>query len=107
MTKTTAPQLRAALALLGWNEDAYGHMQITRQVPAKGDPTHVVSREYRVKMQATSVRVEVRGERQSDGVRPWIRYAGGYLKDCAVLPDGRVKLATIIFGTGTAAKVTT
>lgn len=98
MAKMTTQHLRTLLAREGWKEDAYGHMQLSQQVAAKDDPKHVVTREYRVKMQDISVRVEVRGERQSDGTRPWIRYGGAYLKDVVELPDGRFRIGSLMLG---------
>lgn len=98
MSKVTAHSIREVLLSLGWESDRWGHMQKDVKLRKRSDPTCVVTRRYRIKLQDRSCRVEVQGEKQSDGVTPWIRVGGGYFKDCAHLPDGRLRLGGTLLG---------
>lgn len=73
MKKPKATTIKEALTLLGWKEDAYGHMQCTTKTGKK----------YRVKMQATSVRLEVRQVE----LKEWVRVESAYMKDVATDAD--------------------
>ncbi len=80
--KMTAESVKTALSLLGWTEDAYGHMQCTGKTGKK----------YRVKVQATSVRLEVRNIE----LKEWVRIESTYIKDVVIVDSavviGKVRL---------------
>lgn len=91
-----AEALRAALKKLGWVENRHKHL--TTKFAPSGDQLRV----YRIKFQATSIRLEVQGLPTSlpagmDNRKPWYRVSGGFIKDCAILDDGRVRVGGFIF----------
>lgn len=71
----------------------WGHMQKkTRVTNLRTGQTH--ERIYRVKMQVRSLRYEAQAV---EPPRQWLHIGGGYFKDCEELPDGRLKLGSVIF----------
>lgn len=91
-------QLVEKMQGFGWAVDRWGHLQKTIIIvhPQKGIP---IIKNCRLKMQATSCRVEVRAnERNSAGQREWYRVAGSYYKDILILADGRIRIGGWIFG---------
>jgi hypothetical protein len=66
MKKLTAESIKTALSLLGWTEDSYGHMQCTGKTGSK----------YRVKMQATSIRLEVKKDMGNKAEWAWCSNKG-------------------------------
>lgn len=95
MLKITRDELVDFLKQCGWKTDRYGHLQkeIAHRHPDTGER---VTRLYRVKLQATSVRIEFRLT-QGDGTKEWLRVGGAYLKDVVRLPDGRIRVGTYFF----------
>jgi hypothetical protein len=83
MKKLTAESIKNALSLLGWKEDTYGHMQCVSMGGTK----------YRVKMQATSVRLEVK--RDMGTTTEWVRVESSYIKD-VVINDGSVVIGKAV-----------
>lgn len=83
MKKLTAESIKTALSLLGWKEDAYGHMQFTS----------AIGRKYRVKMQKISVRLEVK--RDMGAKSEWVRVENSYVKD-VVVGDGTVTIGKAV-----------
>lgn len=82
MKKPKATTIKEALTLLGWKEDAYGHMQCTTKTGKK----------YRVKMQATSVRLEVKNVELGE----WVRVKSAYMKDVVLTEDGCVVVDKVV-----------
>lgn len=78
------------LKALGWKVDRWGHFTKTRHVRNRltGE---VALRLYRVKMQATSCRYEIKSE------AGWVRIGGDYFKNCHEQSDGGFALGTIVF----------
>ena len=64
--KMTITEITDILTNKGWNKDRWGHLKIS-----SGD------RNFRLKVQKTSVRLEVRAE----SIKEWVRIDGSYLKD--------------------------
>lgn len=62
----------------GWEEDRWGNYKKTT---ADG--------EYRIKIQKTSIRYEVKYDKVGDG-SPWARIRSGYIKDINITEDGRI-----------------
>jgi hypothetical protein len=91
----TTQRARELLQAQGWRADRFGHLRksVTRVVTGG---TYVA--ELRVKVLQRVIRVEVQGARGADGKRPWTRIGGGYLSECAELPDGRLRLGGYIVG---------
>ena len=69
----------------GWRQDKYGHMQKT-----------IGDREYRLKLQDTSLRREVKIKFEKQEYSParseWMRIGGGYYKDAHLMPDDKLSL---------------
>jgi hypothetical protein len=84
MKKITIDQLRTAFVALGWTLDRFGHLQSTG---ANG-------KKYRIKTQATSVRVEVQVAHAATAYSPasneWVKVTGAYLKDISIEPTGNI-----------------
>lgn len=82
----------------GWEQDRFGHMQ--KQITGKRrDTGATVTRQYRVKLQATSCRVEVKSEQKNfDGGYDWIRVGGDYYTNIVKLDDGRIRVGSYFFG---------
>jgi len=82
-------ELKAALASKGWTEDAYGHMkkELKVQTAEKDD-----MRQYRVKIQKLSVRLErqytIEATQYSPAHKEWAKVDSCYLKDIKVREDG-------------------
>lgn len=83
MKQPKIDQIKDALVLIGWKEDRYGHMQ----------KTTLSGVTYRVKVQAISVRFELRREKE------WLKVSNAYTKDVVVLEDGRVQIGKVILKT--------
>jgi hypothetical protein len=96
MKKVTKDELIVALAACGWKMDRFGNMQRERYVGLKDQPI----RKYRVKLQATSVRVEVQitfnATEYSPARNEWSRLDGAYMKDITIT-DGIVKIGRFTF----------
>jgi len=89
-------RLRDLLLELKWRADTFGHFHKTiTGVRPSGEE---VTKTYRIRIQATSCRVEVRGQIDSQGKRPWIRVGGGYFKDFVTHPDGSMQIGSHRFG---------
>jgi hypothetical protein len=74
----------------GWIKDRFGHYHkelefIHRETKEK------VFRKVRVKVQPTSVRVEVKGGAE------WFRRTGDYFSRMQFLDDGRIRVGTMFF----------
>ena len=89
-------KLRDLLLELKWRADSFGHFQKT--MVGKRSTGEAVTKDYRVRMQATSCRVEVRSQPDSQGKRSWIRVGGGYFKDFVTHPDGSLQIGSHRFG---------
>jgi hypothetical protein len=78
-------QLKLELAARGWKEDRFGHHQkvLKRTLWETGAETE---KTYRVKVQATSVRVEVKT------VVGWVKVDGAYFKDIEITDHGAVQI---------------
>lgn len=95
MSKITRDELVDFLKQCGWKTDRYGHLQ--KEIAHRHRETgERVIRLYRVKLQATSVRIEFRIT-QGDGSKEWLRVGGAYFKDVVRLPDGRIRVGTYFF----------
>ena len=72
----------------GWTMDRYGHMQKTR-IGKDGRP-----HEYRLKLQSTSFRHEIRLHFPAGEYAPvhneWTRLGGGYYKDVYLTDDDKL-----------------
>jgi len=77
----------------GWTMDKYGHMQKTVK-DAEGK-----DRELRLKLQATSVRREVRVHYDASQYKgpsnEWVRVGGGYYKDAWLTPEDRLSFKRV------------
>jgi len=80
-------QLKQELNSRGWKEDRYGHHQRTLKVTNR-ETGEVTDRKYRVKIQATSVRVEVK----PDDFNQWIKVDGAYFKDIKITENGSIQI---------------
>ena len=58
----------------GYTRDRYGNLK-----------KEVEGKQYRLKIQAMSIRYEVRTESGD-----WVRIRGGYLKDITITPEGKI-----------------
>lgn len=80
---TDRKTIEAALVATGWTKDRWGHYK-----SASGDG--------RVKMQATSFRVERKHTYAALEFLPasteWINVVSDYYKNASILPDGRVAI---------------
>lgn len=89
-------ELKEILRSFGWMDDSYGHMKKSGNVKIK-DGT-VESREYRIKFQKISVRVEVRCKVDATQYSPssyfWAKICGDYMKNIKLMEDGRLKIGT-------------
>lgn len=86
--------LKTALQAVGFKEDRYGHYvkeTVSKRLDEAGKPIPMLCR---VKMQATSVRVEVK--HVSGDFKEWVRVDGAYLKDVVVEADS-VKIGRHVF----------
>lgn len=72
------------LQRLGYTVDRWGHLQMTGKASGK---------RYRIKLQALTVRFEVRSE---DG-DSWLRITSEYYGRCKLLPDGRLRIGSFVF----------
>ncbi len=82
MIKST---LKQELTNRGWKEDRYGHHQKELRLVNR-ETREEKLRVYRVKLQATSVRVEVKSE------LGWVRVDGAYLKDIEITETGAIQI---------------
>jgi hypothetical protein len=79
-------ELKDHLKTLGFEETSYGHMQI--RIGRNQD------RQLRFKFQKTSVRTEVKPDKDREGnkwTHGWIKRWSAYIKDVEIAEDGRVK----------------
>lgn len=92
---------------LGWSLDRWGHLQksVTRRLPHVDYPVGqepLVTREYRVKLQATSCRIEIKVKHEATTYgspgSSWVRVGGDYYSKIIQLDDGRVRVGSYIFG---------
>lgn len=87
------------LQSLGWEQDKWGHLHKEVMLFKSGAPA---PRNYRIKMQAISCRIEVQciisATDYSSEQRMWVRVGGGYFKDIIELPDGRIRVGGQFFG---------
>lgn len=79
----------------GWEADRFGHFQkdVTRIHRETKQP---VIRHMRVKLQATSCRIEVQS--RINDQNEWIRVGGDYFTNIVKLDDGRLRVGTYFFG---------
>jgi hypothetical protein len=84
----------------GWVEDKWGHLQ-------KSVNTVLGLKEYRLKIQATSCRIEIRTRYAASIYSParveWVRIGGDYYKNMVDTLDGRVRIGNIFIGKKVAA----
>lgn len=92
---------------LGWSLDRWGHLQksITRRLPHVDYPIGqepFVTREYRIKLQATSCRIEIKTHYEKTEYSParseWVRIGGDYYSKIVQLGDGRIRVGSTFFG---------
>ena len=100
-------QFEETLKADGWEQDRWGHLQksITRRLPNVDYPIGQepeITREYRVKLQATSCRIEVRSYYAATEYSPakneWVRIGGDYYGKIVQLDDGRIRVGSSFFG---------
>lgn len=95
---TTAKKQQELIDMLtecGWKRDRFGHYQ--KDIPCRNSVTkEITSLRMRVKLQATSCRIEV--QRKSDDSNQWIRFGGDYYINIVKLDDGRLRVGTYFFG---------
>lgn len=98
-------QIEEALLADGWTKDRFGHFQRTetRRRPHVDHPEGVVFvTKLRIKMQATSLRVEVQVDHPalsySPATKEWVRFGGDYYSKIVQLDDGRVRIGSHIIG---------
>lgn len=84
--------LRERLTAYGWKEDRYGNFLHTALKRSHGA---TVERRMRIKLQATSVRLEVMGEGGD-----WIRFGGAYLINVIVRDDRILMGASVLWPEG-------
>lgn len=91
-------ELIAFLTSLGWELDRYGHLQ--KDVTNRHRETkELITRRMRIKLQATSCRIEVKSSQKNfDGGYDWIRVGGEYYSKILKLDDGRIRVGTYFFG---------
>lgn len=79
----------------GWKLDKWGHLQKTLKFYNK--ERQLVPRDYRIKLQATSLRVEVRVHYPASGYNParneWMRQDGDYYSKIELLDGARLRIA--------------
>lgn len=84
----TNSDIRAFLKECGWEQDRYDNMKKT--ITSQKDPS--VSRTYRVKFNAISVRIEVEvihaATKYSPKSKSWVKIGGDYVKNITI--DGDV-----------------
>lgn len=78
-----------------WEADRFGHYQkdVQRRNPVTKE---IISRRMRVKLQATSCRIEV--QTKIDNSNQWIRLGGDYYTNIVKLEDGRLRVGSYFFG---------
>lgn len=79
----------------GWKADRFGHYQkdVQRRNPVTKE---ITSRCMRVKLQATSCRIELQSKVNDSN--QWIRLGGDYYTNIVKLDDGRVRVGSYFFG---------
>lgn len=79
----------------GWKADRNGHYQkdVQRRNPVTKE---VTLRRMRVKMQATSCRIELKSKINDSN--QWIRVGGDYYSNILKLDDGRLRVGSYVFG---------
>lgn len=93
MRKLDRSALIDVLKIAGWKTDRWGHLRKT--IPfIKRDTRERVEREYRIKLQATSIRVEVQGKVM--GVNEWYRVGGAYYRNIVQRPDGAIVVGSML-----------
>lgn len=79
----------------GWKPDAWGHLRMELKPQKIDGMVDVPARSYRLKFQATSVRLEKQITHPASEYRPaqkeWIRISSSYYKDLKV-QDGKIPL---------------
>jgi hypothetical protein len=80
----------ARLESTGWKKDRFGHYHKELEFTRKGTEEKVL-RPCRVKVQATSVRVEVKCGKE------WFRRTGDYYSRMVFLEDERIRVGTMFF----------
>ena len=88
-------ELIDVLKACGWEADHFGHYQkdVQRRNPVTKE---IISRRMRVKLQATSCRIEV--QTKIDNSNQWIRLGGDYYTNIVKLEDGRLRVGSYFFG---------
>lgn len=76
----------------GWQLDEWGHLQRTVNLSKEGS---IIQRHYRIKIQATSCRIEIRYNIM--GKNEWVRVGGAYYKDVRYYEEGRLLIGTFVF----------
>jgi len=95
----TKAELIAFMVALGWELDRFGHLQKDVAVFDRATREPKGSRRYRIKLQATSCHIEVKGtEKNFDGGFDWIRAGGDYYSRVMQLNDGRIRIGSTFFG---------
>lgn len=81
--------LVAFLKDLGWMADKFGHLQKT-----------IGTKKYRVKLQATSCRIEIQIEYEATqytkATKEWVRFGGDYYSNIAEIENG-IRIGRHIF----------
>lgn len=98
-------QFEAVLVADGWEKDRFGHYHKTvRWRTQLVDSPEVVirEREYRIKMQDLSCRIEVQIRYEASEYSPakneWARLGGDYYSKIVQLDDGRIRVGSHFFG---------
>ena len=80
---------------LGWAEDRYGNLKKTGKV--KTAAGKVEDREYRIKFQTISIRIESSYRSDYDNKIVWVKIGGRYLKNAKMSDDGALVLGSMVF----------
>ena len=83
----TKDEFVAHMKETSWSTDRFGHFQ--RRV-LRGDQYQ----KWRIKIQATSCRIEVSSSDDTE----WIRVGGDYYKNIPKLEDGRIRVGSYMIG---------
>lgn len=70
-----------------WKRDKFGHYKKTLPVFDKSTGNKKGEKEYRIKMQQTSYRIESESPNKGSGGPDWIRVNGGYYKDIVITDE--------------------
>lgn len=94
MSKLSKERIIELLEGAGWKLDKWGHLQKTLKFYNK--ERQLVPRDYRIKLQASSLRVEVRVHYPASEYSParneWMRQGGDYYSNIELLDGARLRI---------------